>query len=104
MPLLSEDIVWHVPGDNAIAGTYRGRSEVLSYFQRRREQAGRSLRFVERRVVVADDLVLHFAGVAAELDGQRREWETVGVYRVAGVLECWLVPVGPGAVRPSVAF
>jgi ketosteroid isomerase-like protein len=94
VPLLSEDIVWHVPGDNAIAGTYRGRSEVLGYFQRRREQAGRSLRFVERRVLVADDLVLHFAGGAAELDGQRREWETVGVYRVAGnaVVECWLVP------------
>ena len=88
--MLSEDIVWHVPGENAIAGTYRGRSEVLAYFQRRRQQAGRSLRFAERRVLVADDLVLHFAGGTAELDVQRREWETVGVYRVAGnaVVEC----------------
>ena len=94
VPLLSEDVVWHIPGDNAIAGNYRGRGEVLGYFQRRREQAGRSLRFTERRVLVADDLVLHFAGGAAELKGEPREWETVGVYRVAvdAIAECWLVP------------
>ncbi len=94
LPLLAEDVVWHVPGDNAIAGRYRGRHEVLRYFERRRDQAGRSLRFAERRVLVADDLVLHFAGGSGELNGQRREWETVGIYRVVGhvVAECWLVP------------
>ena len=94
LPLLGEDVIWHVPGNNAIAGTYRGREEVLGYFHRRRDQAGRSLRFVERRVLVADDLVLHFTGGSADVGGQQREWETVGVYRVEGqvVGECWLVP------------
>ncbi len=95
LPLLAEDVMWHVPGDNAIAGTYRGRAEVLRYFERRRQHAKGSLQFVERRVLVADDLVLHFAGGVAELDGLTREWETIGVYRVTrdAVAECWLVPV-----------
>lgn len=26
-----EDVVWHVPGHSAIAGTYRGRDEVMEY-------------------------------------------------------------------------
>lgn len=93
-PLFSEDVVWHVPGKNAIARTYRGRREVLHHFERRRDQAGQSLRFAERRVLVADDLVLHFADGLAEIEGKVCRWETVGVYRVVGnaVKECWLVP------------
>ena len=28
-PFVSEDIVWHVPGENPVAGTYRGIAEVF---------------------------------------------------------------------------
>jgi ketosteroid isomerase-like protein len=31
---LAETIVWHVPGNNALSGDYRGREEVLSFFAR----------------------------------------------------------------------
>ena len=34
--LLDPDIVWRVPGNNQIAGTYRGVDEVLAYMRRRR--------------------------------------------------------------------
>lgn len=33
--VLSADVVWHVPGDNAIAGTYRGLREVTAYMLHR---------------------------------------------------------------------
>ena len=33
--LLAPDITWTVPGDNRIAGTYRGLEEVFGYFRRR---------------------------------------------------------------------
>lgn len=33
---LTEDIAWHIPGDNAIAGHYKGLDAVLAYFSRRR--------------------------------------------------------------------
>ncbi|MBL0923792.1 MAG: nuclear transport factor 2 family protein [Sphingomonadaceae bacterium] len=29
---MADDVVWHVPGDNALAGTYRGREEILRNF------------------------------------------------------------------------
>ena len=34
--LLASDVTWIVPGRNRIAGTYRGLTEVLGYFERRR--------------------------------------------------------------------
>jgi len=30
--LLTEDVVWHVPGRNAIAGSYEGIEAVMGYF------------------------------------------------------------------------
>jgi ketosteroid isomerase-like protein len=32
--LLAEDVVYHFPGRNPAAGTYRGRSEVMAFFRR----------------------------------------------------------------------
>ena len=37
--LLAASVTWTVPGDNRIAGTYRGLEEVFGYFRRRRELA-----------------------------------------------------------------
>ena len=37
---LAAEVVWIVPGNNAIAGRYEGRSQVIGYFHRRRELAG----------------------------------------------------------------
>ena len=42
--VLTDDIVWLVPGRNAIAGEYRGPDAVIDYFARRRAIADRSLR------------------------------------------------------------
>jgi ketosteroid isomerase-like protein len=92
--LLSEDVVWRVPGRNAIAGEYRGRRAVLDYFTRRRRMSGDSLRVTVHRVLADDEVVMQLAGGRAELGGVVREWETVGVFRIAGgrIAECWLVP------------
>lgn len=35
--LPAPNITWTVPGDNRIAGTYRGLEDVLGYFRRRRD-------------------------------------------------------------------
>jgi uncharacterized protein len=92
--LLGDDIVWHVPGRNAIAGVYRGKQAVLDYFKRRRDKAGGSLRIVIHRVLAHNELVIQLAGGRAELCGAVREWETVAVYRIADgrIAECWLLP------------
>jgi ketosteroid isomerase-like protein len=92
--LLADDIAWHVPGRNAIAGDYRGKDEVLGYFARRRDLARGSFRVQIRHTLADDELVIQLAGGSAEIEGELREWETVGVYRIAGgkIAECWLVP------------
>jgi ketosteroid isomerase-like protein len=92
--LLADDIAWHVPGRNAIAGDYRGKPAVLDYFARRRDKARGSFRVTVRRTLADDEFVLQLAGGRAELGGRVREWETVGVYRIAEgrIAECWLVP------------
>jgi uncharacterized protein len=83
-----------VPGRTAIAGEYRGRRAVLDYFTRRRRMAADSLRVTVHRVLADDEVVMPLAGGRAELGGAVREWETVGVFRIADgrIAKCWLVP------------
>jgi len=52
--LLTEDVRWHVPGRNAIAGTHEGIDVVLAYFARRRKLAARSFRMHLGDLLVGD--------------------------------------------------
>lgn len=94
LELLSEDIVWHVPGRNLIAGEYRGKEEVLRYFLARRDAADRTFRIHVRAVLAEGDLVVQLAGGTAERGGRTWEWETLGVFRVRDgkIVEGRLVP------------
>jgi ketosteroid isomerase-like protein len=83
-----------VPGRSAIAGDYRGVDEVLAYFTKRRALADATLRIEPRGMLADDERVVHFAGGRVERNGRTWEWETVGIFRVAGgrIAECWLLP------------
>jgi uncharacterized protein len=94
--VLTEDIVWTVPGTNAIAGEYRGRDAVIEYFTRRRELADRSFRMHPGELLVGDgDHVAALTDGTATIDGVERRWSTVGLYRLRGdrVAACWLLPL-----------
>jgi uncharacterized protein len=92
--LLTDDIAWQVPGRSRIAGHYRGHDDVLAYFAARRELASATFRVTPRGMLVDDERVVQFAGGSVERGGRTWEWETVGVYRIAGgrIAECWLLP------------
>jgi ketosteroid isomerase-like protein len=92
--LLSDDVIWHVPGRSAIAGHYRGAEAVIEYFRRRREFTRATFRVLVRDVLANDQRVVALAGGEAERDGKRHEWETAGVFRVreGKIAECWLLP------------
>jgi uncharacterized protein len=51
---LADDIVWRVPGTNAMAGTYRGRDDVLRFLRQTFVLTERTYR-TELKYVVADD-------------------------------------------------
>lgn len=98
--LLTADVCWHVPGQNAIAGTYEGLEEVVSYFEHRRELAGHTLRLHPGELLVSDGW--HIASLtdgSAVIGGREHRWSTIGLYRVTEdrVAECWLLPLDPAA-------
>jgi ketosteroid isomerase-like protein len=92
--LLSDDIVWHVPGRSPIAGHYHGHDQVLGYFAARRARANATLRVRPRAVLADDQWAVQLADGQLERDGQTLGWRTVGVFRFAGgkLAECWLLP------------
>src|SRR5688572_5879524 len=94
--VLAQDIAWHVPGDNDIAGDYHGLDAVMDYFARRRDFAQRTFRMYPGDVLIGDgDHVAVLTDGAAEIGGVERRWSTVGLYRLRGdrVAECRLLPL-----------
>jgi uncharacterized protein len=96
--LLTDDIAWHVPGDNAIAGTYEGIDAVLAYFARRRDLASNTFRMHPGDLLAGDgDHVAVLTDGTATIDGTEHRWSTVGLYRLRGdrIAACWLLPLDP---------
>jgi uncharacterized protein len=94
--LLFAKITWSVPGENRIAGTYRGRAEVLDYFRRRRDLADRTFQLRRRDVLVGDgDRIAALTDGVATIGNVERRWSTVGLYEVVGghITACWLLPL-----------
>lgn len=93
--LLTDDIVWHVPGSSPIAGDHRGHHGVVEYFKARRRIAGNSMRLRPGEVLTEEDLVVQRVDGTALLGGESVDWRTVGVYRLeeGRIAEVWLVPV-----------
>jgi ketosteroid isomerase-like protein len=93
--LLTDDIVWVVPGSSPIAGTYRGRNEVLGYMLARRVSANGTFRMDRGDVLTGDgDSVAVLTDGTAVIGGVERRWSTVGLYRLREdrVTECRLMP------------
>jgi hypothetical protein len=94
--LLTANITWTVPGDNRIAGTYRGLEEVFGYFRRRRDLAAGTFRIKRRDVLVGDgDRLAALTDGFATIRGVAHRWSTVGLYHVTGrqIAACWLLPL-----------
>jgi ketosteroid isomerase-like protein len=92
--ILAADIVWTVPGDNSIAGTYHGREQVLEYFRRRRDLAGGTFQMHRRDVLAGEgDRIAALVDGRATVGRIAREWSTVGLYDVVGekIAACWLL-------------
>mgnify|MGYP001206771151 CR=1 FL=1 len=98
--LLTDDIEWHVPGRNAIAGSYRGLDQVLDYFRRRRELAAGTLRLHPGELLVGEDRHLaQLTDGTATVAGSEYRWSTLGLYRLRDerIAGCWLLPLDPAA-------
>jgi ketosteroid isomerase-like protein len=94
--LLAPSVTWTVPGENRIAGTYRGLEQVLDYFRRRRDLAHRTFQMLRRDILVGDgDRVAALVDGFATIRDVDHRWSTVGLYDVIDqrITACWLLPL-----------
>jgi ketosteroid isomerase-like protein len=94
--LLAPDVTWNVPGENSIAGAYRGRDQVFDYFRRRRDLAAGTFQLEQRDVLVGNgDRLAALVDGRARIDDVERHWSTVGLYDVVEgrISACWLLPL-----------
>jgi hypothetical protein len=82
MSLYADDVVFHYPGSNPLAGTYRGKQEVLRLMGTVMELTKGTFRPEVHDVVASDEHVAALVTVRAERDGAPVEWRSVDVFHV----------------------
>jgi hypothetical protein len=89
--LIAEDVVWHLPGDHALAGDCEGREQVLQLLARLRS-LGFTLR--EHDVFGDDDHVCALSYMGARRDGLEVETRVVSIFhfRDGRQTERWIYP------------
>lgn len=92
--VFANDVVWHVPGRNVIAGEYRGLDQVMGYVRTRRELAAGTFEIIVHDVLANDAHGLVIATGRATRDGETSEWRAHGLYRFSDgrIAECWVLP------------
>jgi ketosteroid isomerase-like protein len=92
--MLTDNVTWHVPGESAIANEYRGRDDVLRHFLRRRELTDATFRITVHGVLADDERAVILAEGQCRRRGERYQWRTVAIFRVAErrIAECWVIP------------
>jgi ketosteroid isomerase-like protein len=98
--VLADDVRWVIPGDNAIAGDYRGADAVIDYMLRRRDLAGATFRMHPGEVMVGDrcSVAVRTDGTAT-IRGAEHRWSTVGLYelRDGRIASCHLLALDQSA-------
>ena len=92
--LIAEDVVWHVPGTNPLAGEVRGRDALFDWFQRLRGGTGGTFGLEEHDVLGNDDHVVALTRMRAIKGGTLVTVEVISVfhYRNGKQQERWFHP------------
>ena len=78
--LLTNDVVYHFPGRSPLAGTYRGRDEVMGLFRALAGRLGAPPRLDSHDVVASEAHAVDLAVHSAVRGGRPFEWRAVRVY------------------------
>ncbi len=92
--LFADDIVWHAPGRNQLAGTYRGKNEVFANFVKVAELTGGTFKLDIHTVLADDEHVAVLARVTGEREGKTLDDNSVQIFHIRDgrVTEQWLYP------------
>jgi ketosteroid isomerase-like protein len=97
--LMTDDVVWHLPGHSPLAGDYEGIDAVLAFFGQVMEMTGGSFR-VEPLTLLADD---HYGAAPVRVTAHRgdRHLDAMNVHasrlRDGRVVEFWDTATDPDA-------
>ena len=88
----AEDVRWHVPGRNLVAGDYEGVAQILGLFGRVFDLSGGTFSAEPRDVLANDDRAVVLVTQRAERAGKHWEDNTVQVIRIRDgkTTEAWL--------------
>ncbi|GII76162.1 hypothetical protein Sru01_11440 [Sphaerisporangium rufum] len=92
--LLTDDVVFHVPGRGSLAGDHRGKDAVLRYVERLAETTGNSLRYEPETFLVNDQHVAAMIRIRGDRDGEVLDERGVHVFRLVDgrIAERWSYP------------
>lgn len=92
--LFADDIVWHSPGRNQLAGTYHGKEQVFAQFQKVAEMTGGTFKVDLHALLADDEHVVALTRARGEREGMTLDDNTVQVFHVKDgkVTESWLHP------------
>jgi ketosteroid isomerase-like protein len=92
--LFADDIVWHAPGRNPLAGDHRGKEAVFATFGKLAEMTGGTFNVEIHDILANDEHVVVLAHATAERNGKRLDDNGVQVFHIRDgkVTEQWLHP------------
>lgn len=93
---MADDVVWHMPGDNCLAGSYRGRDEIMRNFGML-QAAVDSYWAHPLDYFGSDDHVVLVADVRATKDDRTLETKEAMTWRIEDgkLKECWHMCLEP---------
>lgn len=89
--LFADDIVWHVSGENPLAGDYKGRDSVLAFFGKTMELTGGTLKVEVHDILANDEHGVALIRGSAQRGGKNLDDNGVQVFhlRDGKAVETW---------------
>ena len=90
--LFADDIVWHVPGNNPLAGDYKGKEEVFGFFMKIAQETNGTFGFEMHDMLANDRHSVVLADAHADRNGKQMRQKNVHIFHIndeAKVTEFW---------------
>lgn len=78
----SDDVVWHVSGDNPLAGDYKGKEEVFGFFGRILQETNGTFKTEVHDILANDEHGVALVRISAERGGKSIEQNVVHVFHL----------------------
>lgn len=88
---MSDDIAWHMPGDNQLAGAYHGKDEFRRLMTKIRDLSGGTFKMAVHDITASDDHAVNIERVTASRDGRQLDIVVALVLRIKDgkITEVW---------------